>query len=217
VKKLARLILALCMLPTIALLSACATRISTAPTLYDFGPLPSSGGAALGGTDADGKSVATARRLPPISVAEVNAPAWLDGSLMFYRLGYTNVQQPHPYAHSRWNSTPAQLLEQRLKRRIVQAGGTALSATDGIANAPLLRIDADEFIQFFDSAGQSSAQVTLRASVFNGRALLGQKLFTQKVGASSADAAGGAKALASASDAAIGEIVGWLADLFSAR
>ncbi len=181
------------------LLSACATR-SYAPALYDFGPLPVMSGSA------SSNAVVDARRLPPIRVADVNAPAWLDGPLMFYRLAYANVQQPHPYATSRWSMTPAQLLGQRLKSRIVQAGGTVLSATDGVANTPLLRVEADEFIQLFGNAEQSNAQVALRASVFNGAALIGQKLFTQHVSAASADAAGGAKAIASASDAAIDDI-----------
>jgi cholesterol transport system auxiliary component len=204
VKKRVRLILVLCVIACTSWLSACATR-PPVPVLYDFGPLDGKASPSVNSKHAP--------RLPPISIAEVNAPAWLDGPLMFYRLGYANVQQPRPYAGSRWSMTPAQLLNQRLKARIAQDGGTVLSATDGAANTPLLRIDTDEFVQIFGSPTHSSAQVSLRASVFNGHILLAQKRFVQQVDAPSADAAGGARALADASDAVIDDILGWLAGL----
>lgn len=180
---------------TSTLLGGCASKMEI-PVLYDFGPLHTS---------------ASALPLPPISIADVNAPAWLDGPLMFYRLAYANELQPRPYAGSRWTMTPAQLLCHRLKARIAQSGGTVLAVTDGAANLPLLRIDVDEFIQSFDSAKSSNAQVTLRASLFNGRGLIAQKTFTQKVLATRADAAGGALALATASDLLITDITNWLA------
>lgn len=177
------------------LLSNCASRVAP-PLLYDFGPLhPSSAAVAV----------------PPVSVADINAPAWLDGSLMFYRLAYANELQPRPYAGSRWTMTPSQLIYQRLKTRIAQSGGTVLSATDGAANLPLLRIEVDDFSQNFDSPAQSTGQVSLRASLFQGRSLVAQRTFTQQLPAPSADAAGGARALATASDAAITDIIAWLA------
>lgn len=177
------------------LLTSCASK-TEAPSLYDFG---------------SPNSAASTLVLPPIVVAEVGAPAWLDGGLMFYRLGYANDLQARPYAGSRWSMTPAQLLGHRLKSRIAQGGGTVLTATDGALNLPLLRIDIDDFIQRFDSPKQSLAQVTLRASLFNGRNLKSQKTFSRQVTANSADAAGGARALATASDALIDEIIAWLA------
>ena len=165
-------------------------------SLYDLGPLPAT-------TDS--------RTTPPaLSIAEVNTPSWLDSPMMYYRLVYTNEQQPRAYAGSRWAMPPGQLLNQRLKARLAQAGGVAVAASDGAANLSLLRIDADEFTQSFDSPTQSKAQLALRASLFDGRKLVAQKTFIQRAPAPSADAAGGAKALAEATDAAISDMMNWL-------
>jgi cholesterol transport system auxiliary component len=193
---LSRIVLLLALLAT-GWLAGCASRV--APALFDFGPLPS--------------PVAGTQPLPPLSLADTEAPAWIDSNAMFYRLGYADVRQPRPYAGSRWAMTPPQLLNQRLKERIAQAGGVALSAAAGVSNVPLLRTDIDEFIQGFSDAAHSNGQLQLRASVLNGRTLLAQKSFARQVPAPSADAAGGAQALAEASDAIITDLITWLASL----
>lgn len=165
-------------------------------SLYDLGPLPA----------------AASNNAAPLalSIAEVNTPSWLDSPMMYYRLIYTNEQQPRAYAGSRWAMPPGQLLSQRLKARLAQAGGVAVAASDGAANLPLLRIDADDFTQSFDSPTQSKGHLALRASLFDGRKLVAQKTFVQQAPALSADAAGGAKALANATDAAIADMMRWL-------
>ena len=183
-----------------SLLSACATR-APAPTLYDFGPL------------TQGIKPPAVVRLPALKLAEVQSPAWMDGPLMFYRLGYANVQQAYPYAGSRWSMSPAQLLGQRLKTRIALEGGTVLAPGDGAQQLPTLRLDADEFVQIFASPTASVGQLTVRASVFQGKQLIGQRQFEQQANAPSPDAAGGARALALATDAAISDILGWIASL----
>ncbi len=179
------------------LLPACSSIGRSAPTtLYDLGPL---------------RTQQTALpALPPISVAGVQAPVWLDGSMMFYRLHYANSQQPRPYSQARWTMTPAQLLTQQLKARIAQVGGVALSASDGAVDVPVLRIEADDFTQHFESPQQSTGQVALRASVYRGRSLVAQRSFIRQAPAPSADAAGGVSALAAASDAAIADIILWM-------
>jgi cholesterol transport system auxiliary component len=108
---------------------------------------------------------------------------------------------------------PTQLFAQRLKSRIAQAGGAALPASDGAANVPVLRIEADDFMQIFDAPGQSNAHVGLRAALFNGRTLVAQKAFAKQAPAPSPDAAGGARALAAASDAIITDMMTWLASV----
>lgn len=183
-----------------ALVTGCATR-QESMTLYDLGPL-------RGAQNSPPSPV-----LPPLSVAEINAPAWLDNQMMFYRLAYVNDQQPRPYATSRWNTPPTQLFVQRLKSRIGQAGGVVLSASDGASNVPVLHIEADDFTQVFDNPGQSNAHVRMRASVLNGRALLAQRTFTRQAPAPTADASGGARALADASEAIIADMMTWLAGL----
>ncbi|MBC7490321.1 MAG: membrane integrity-associated transporter subunit PqiC [Glaciimonas sp.] len=103
--------------------------------------------------------------IPPISLADVTAPAWLDHTMMIYRLTYANDLQPRPYVNMRWIMPPRQLFSQRLKARISQAGGNIVALSDGAANFPVLPIDIDNFSQNFDSF----AQVAIRASLFTGR------------------------------------------------
>lgn len=181
-------------------LSGCAIGNAESATLYDLGPLYTRQAVAL-------------PALPPISIAETRVPAWLDSSMMYFRLNYANSQQPRPYAQARWSMPPAQMLTQHLKARIAQAGGVALTAPDGSMGVPLLRIEADDFTQNFDAPGQSTGQVALRASVFRDRTLIAQKSFIRQAPAPSADAAGGANALAAASDATIADIIVWLGSL----
>lgn len=183
------------------LLAGCALRPDRnlrSSNLYDLGPLP--------------QAKVT---LPAVhvSIAEISAPAWLDSTAMFYRLDYANSQQPHPYAQSRWLSAPAQMFGQRLKARIAAAGGIAANASDAASNLSMLRIDANDFIHAFDAPEKSHGDVSMRVSVYSGRVLIAQKSFTKSANAPSNNADGGAKALATASDAVIDEIIPWLATL----
>ena len=178
---------------------ACSTQRVQEQALYDFGRL-----------HALPKGTAVVA-LPPISVAEINAPGWLDTTRMVYRLAYTNDQQMRSYANSRWIMPPARLFEQRLKARIAQGGGAVLSQTDGVANLPLIRIDLEDFTQVFGSANASNGQVSVRVSVLRGRSLQAQKIFVSQSAAPSQDAVGGAVALAAASDDVIADMMSWLA------
>ena len=182
------------------LMSGCATR-SAPVNLYDFGPLDA----------VSANSTVTAPAA--LSVAAIQVPAALNNQSMLYRLDYVNDMQPRSYAGSRWSMPPAQLLEQRLKARLAQAGTVVLSGSEGANTLPVLRIEVDEVMQHFSSAQQSRAQLGLRATLFNGRTLLAQKSFQQHAPAASADAAGGARAMANASDALIDELIVWLAGL----
>ena len=184
-----------------ALLAGCASK-GPQPTTYDFGPL----GAPLAATGG-------AAALPAIVVADVSGPASLDSQRMFYRLLYADARQARPYAYNTWAVTPLQLMSQRLKARIAQAGVKVVSTSDAAGGLPLLRLEADEFAQNFDSATQSSASITLRASVFRNHKLVDQRTFTRTARAPSADAAGGASALAEGTDAIAADILAWLAAL----
>jgi cholesterol transport system auxiliary component len=191
-----RAALALLILPAALLLGACASNpAAPAGTLYDFGPPPAQ---------------AAALSLPALSLAEISGPPGLDRPDMMYRLAYANPQQPRPYADSRWSMTPAQLLEQRLKMRIAAAGGVVTAATNNALNLPLLRIELDDFSQDFEAPAVSNVQIRVRATLFSGRLLLAQKSFARQLPAPSADAAGGAQALAAASDLLIDDLLQWL-------
>lgn len=185
----------------ISLLAGCAIN-EPPPTsqAFDLGP-------------ARMEKVAEMPKLPAVSVAHIDAPSWLDSTRMFYRLGYANAQQPRPYSGSRWITPPAQLFEQRLKARLGQGGGMVLSASAGAMRIPVLHIEVDEFIQTFESPAQSAAHVTVRAAVIDNRILIAQQTFVKQVPASTADAPGGVRALADASDAVIADMMRWLAQL----
>lgn len=183
-----------------AVLAGCASK-GPQPTAFDFGPL------------GPPQQAAGAAALPAIVVADVSGPASLDSQRMFYRLMYADARQSRPYAYNTWAATPLQLMSQRLKSRIAQSGVKVVSTTDSAGGLPLLRLEADEFSQNFDSATQSSASITLRASVFRNHKLVDQRTFTRTARAPSADAAGGASALAEGTDAIAADILSWLASL----
>lgn len=200
-----------CAIAAAAVLSACAGA-GPVSTEYDFGPLPQTTSAsALTSLAASAPAPASAPQ--SIIIADISGPAMLDTQRMYYRLLYADAQQPRPYAYNSWSGTPLQLLTQRLKARVAQAGVKVLSPTDAGAGIPILRIEVDDFAQHFDSASHSSGHISLRASVFRGHHLVDQRSFTRSSPANSADAGGGARALAEASDALAEDLLAWMAAL----
>ena len=195
------------------LLGGCASKGATT-SHFDFGPLsPQAATAAAPAAVPAATSAATpaAASIGAIIVADVTGPASLDTERMQYRLLYADARQARPYAYNQWTVTPLQLLTQRMKARIAQAGVKVLSTTDAAASVSLLRMEVDEFTQNFDSATQSQGSISLRASLFRSHHLIDQKTFARSVPAPSADAAGGARALADASDALAADVLAWLA------
>ena len=180
------------------LLGACASKGPT-PAHFDFGPLP--------------QQAAATATVGPLIVADVSGPASLDTERMQYRLLYADARQSRPYAYNQWTATPLQLMTQRLKARIAQSGVKVLSTTDAATGATLLRTELDDFAQNFDTATASHGTISLRASVFRAHKLVDQKTFSRSVPAPSADAAGGARALADAADALSADVLAWLATL----
>ena len=77
-----------------------------------------------------------------------------------------------------------------------------------------LRAELDEFAHVFASPQASEGVVRLRVTVTAPRAraqrLLGQRTFTVRQPAPTADAAGGVAALRAASDEAVRQIVAWV-------
>ena len=185
-----------------ALLAGCASGGKGAANnaLYDFGPA------------ANPIAVpAAAQVVPAVVVTDVTGNAAFDTERMFYRLNYADALQARPYANSRWSATPLQLLTQRFKSRLAQTGIKVLSATDAAAGIPLLRIDVDDFTHTFDSTTASYGQLVLRASLLQGHTLVDQRTFSRKISATTADAGGGARALAQATDAVSADMAAWIA------
>ncbi|MFZ6820540.1 ABC-type transport auxiliary lipoprotein family protein [Undibacterium sp. Ji22W] len=182
----------------IALLSACAT--TSVQQQYDFGSEM---------TNSSGVSTENLSAFK-IQLAEIQAPVSLESSAMLYRLQYENGQELKPYAQSRWNMPPAQLLKQRIKSQINRLGGAVLASSDGVKALPLLRLELEEFSQQFSTPNQSQVQLRWRASLIKNNQLLGQKEFTAQAATETPDARGGAKAMPQASDRAIMELISWM-------
>jgi cholesterol transport system auxiliary component len=179
-------------------------------TLYDFGP----------GLAVEAPAGAPAALAPPLFLARVEASGALDGSAVLYRLGYSDAHQLRPYANARWSAPPPQLIRQRLREKLASeravldfSDSSGLARTAG-AMPRILRIELEEFSHYFEAPTQSGGLLRLRATLMDntlaGERLLAQRSVEVRRPAPSADAAGGVRALAAATDAAAEEIRQWL-------
>jgi len=184
---------ALAALAAAALVAACAGNPASINDIrYDLGPPPS--------TTVSGS-------LPPLKVLEVNAPPQLDNDGILYRLS-ADAQRTSRYAHSRWTMSPARLLTMRLRTSLGEHA-TVLSGGDAV-QAPMLKIELDQFEQVFDSATESSGVLMARATLIRSGKVIAQRVFVARAPAVSPDAAGGVRALAAASDDFVGQLGAWL-------
>ncbi|AIO42691.1 membrane integrity-associated transporter subunit PqiC [Burkholderia sp. AU19243] len=151
--------------------------------------------------------VATAGTGPALKVLDVGSPDALNTDKFVYRLAYADAQRMAVYRDSRWTAPPAQLLTQRL-RGALSARGAVLEGSDGV-RAPTLKVDLNEFEQVFDGQSQSHGAVTARATLMQDGKVLGQRTFVARAPSSTPDAAGGARALAAASDELVSQIAAW--------
>lgn len=178
-------------------------------TLYDFGP----------GVAAEASAGAPAA-LAPLVLTRVEASGALDGSAVLYRLGYADAHQLRPYANARWSAPPPQLIRQRLREKLGSEravldfnDSSGLARTAG-AMPRILRIELEEFSHYFEAPGQSAGLLRLRVTLMDntlaGERLLAQRSVEVRRPAPTADAPGGVRALAAATDAAAEEIRQWL-------
>lgn len=204
-------------LPVVALALAACSALPTPPVQsarYDLGLTDTTVPLAT----AAAPSVAP----PPLVLAEVQTPAGADNSTaMLYRLNYADNQELRSYQRARWSLPPAQMLEQRLRTRLALER-PVLSEKDNLSANPndtrslgLLRLEIVEFSQVFDSASSSQAVVRIRASLIaqdrrGGNVLLGQQLFSAQTPAATADAAGGARAMATSVNELAVQLSNWL-------
>jgi cholesterol transport system auxiliary component len=183
-----------------ATVSGCASnKTAGVNTQFDFGP--------LGAPSAP----AAQAPLPAIVVMDATGSPTFENERMVYRLNYNDPLQARTYANSRWSANPLLLVTQRIKSRLAQASIKVLSATDSATDVPVLRLEVDEFSHAFASTTASEGRLVLRASLFDGHALLDQKTFMRATPALTSDAAGGAGALTASTDAAAADIIAWLA------
>ena len=195
-------------------LGACSSlQPQTRATVYDFGP----------GAMPVAAATQYVAPLPALVLGDVDASAALDSTAVLYRLAYSDAQQLRPYAQTRWSMAPAQLVRQRVLEQLGQRRAVLNAAQGVVVGKPAmnLHLELDEFSQLFESADRSSALVRLRATLGLGgqgvERLLAQRSFVVQRAATSADAAGGVRALTQATDALIQEIDQWVQQVESAQ
>lgn len=156
-------------------------------------------------------------------LTDIQAPWQAEGSTtaMHYRLAYAQPHHQHTYSQASWSLPPELLVQERLRQWLSQGQRVVLSAEGGripprVAGQqpPVLLLALEQFEQVFDQPEHSSATIRLRATLVAHQAaaevLLGQRLFTATVPAPRANAAGGAQALAQATDAVGLQLTQWL-------
>lgn len=194
----------------LATLAACSTPAPRA-TVYDLGP---------GATRAEASN--RLAPLPSVLLAEVESPVALENTAVLYRLGYADAQQLRPYAQARWSMAPAQLLRARL-RAVLGQRRSVLTPLDAVAPGTLtLRLELEEFSQWFDTPTSSAGLVRVRATLGRtgspsspGSSIspakpVAQTAFVVQSPSTSADAAGGVRALALSTDALLLQLDAWL-------
>lgn len=214
-----RAISSLATLAVIASLAACSSLPSTPaqPARYDLG-------AAAPASAAQPEPAA----FPVLALADIQARTQSENSTsVLYRLGYADPLALRAYAYARWSQPPAVLVQQRM-REILGQGRTVLSAESGAQPplvqgkpVPVLQLSLEEFSHQFDAPQRSEGVLRLRATLVEqrrgGDALLGQKVLTVRQPAATANAAGGAQALAQAVDQAAAQLQQWLQTLPAGR
>ena len=186
-------------LGAVTLLGACTTpQPPVTKAVYDFGPPVA----------AANTPVATATAA--VALADVEAVPALDNPAVLYRLGYADAWQLRPYALARWSMAPARLLQQRL-RETLSVERAIVGSADG-ATPWLLRVELEEFSQLFSAPNTSAGVVRLRATLLRAGNLVAQRNFSATSVAPSADASGGVRGLATASNDVVQQANAWLAE-----
>lgn len=184
------------------ILSGCALQSSQPQAvLYDLGPPSSMPSEKMLPDD-----------VPRLVVFRVNSPDWLNNTQMHYRLLHVNELQTRFYTLSRWSVQPPKLFRERLKSRIVAAGGEIGGGRAQRADQLRLVVNIEDFSQYFADNSHSEGRIALRVSVLGKDGLVAQKSFLHTVAAASPDAPGGAKALSVAADEVITEILLWIVE-----
>ena len=180
--------------------SGCSLMAPKAPpkTEFDFGP------------ERNAPSDSAALSEAQLVIFDVSAPAWMDGTAMFYRLAYQNAAVPLPYAESEWVMSPAALLTERLRSSaaVHADGGTRLV---GVRTTEVYTLHSEllEFEQIFDAPDRSHGALRLRATL-QGEGVWAQRTFAIDRPAPTPNAAGGVIALAECSEELARLVEGWV-------
>lgn len=201
----------------VLLLAGCSNLPSPPQTVvrYDLGNAPAAAASSLA--------------LPPIALAQMQAPLQIDGSTgLHYRLDYADKQVLYTYGQARWSVPPPQLVQQRLREYLGQGGRVVLSAEPGDVppavqgrQVPVLRLSLEEFSQVFTSPQDNAGWVRVRATLVDpapqGDVLLAQQVFEVRQPSSAANASGGVQALVQGLDVVGQQMRQWLQTVLPAQ
>lgn len=146
-------------------------------------------------------------------IPAVNAPTWLEGTGIVYRLLYEDGARPRVYALSRWVAPPADMLTDRVRDRFADVARAVVTSGYGAREDYVLRLELDNFSQQFEAPDKSRIVLRARATLVSGsqRTLIAQREFAVER-AAEANAPGAVKALSEASSAFIDDLVNWVAE-----
>jgi cholesterol transport system auxiliary component len=148
---------------------------------------------------------------PPVQLApariDVRAPSWLSTGAMQYRFDYRSPAQREAYSETRWVAEPAEMLRLSLEH--------ALRANPVAEGECRLRIELDDFVQVFETARDSHANVVARVALLAPRTEteLARHTFVIHEAAPTPDAPGGVTAHRHAAQRLANEVSTWLAGL----
>lgn len=185
------------------------------PVQYDFGLAPASSSA---------QAPAPTGARAPLVVADIESLGVAEGNTALqYRLAYDTSQQLRSYQQARWSQPPALLVQQAVlavlaqQRPVLSSGAARAAARISTPGVLVLRLELEEFSQVFASPEQSAGVLRLRATLAEqrpqGEVLQGQRVFSTRVAATSADAAGGSAALAAATAQVARELADWVGQI----
>lgn len=148
--------------------------------------------------------------LPPAVVpaqVQLLAPSWLEASAMQYRLEWDQPLRRRAFADSRWVAKPPEMLARALDRSVRSNGAGSSECR--------LRIELDEFIQFFSTEDASQVEIVARASWLpaRGDAALARKDFRFTQRATPPTAEGGVAAYRALAAQFSEELAQWLREL----
>jgi len=181
------------LLLAVATLAGCFSQPRTPePALYDLG---------IAGGEA---AVAAKASAQPADIrVRAIAPSWLDDTAMYYRLVYDDALRTQTYAYARWVAPPAELIEQRLRQRLVESG----VAQNIGSPTTVIQVELEQFVQVFETPAQSIGLVSVNVRLSG--TVNDEASFSEQVPAPTPDAAGGVRALAEATDKLVARIIDW--------
>lgn len=157
-----------------------------------------------------------AQGLPSGLQIRVTGAPWINQTGFLYSLDYRAPGTFDNYAHNQWVDRPPVLVEDLMRRAYAAAqatpSGSASAGGGAAAQVAALSVRLVEFAQHYRSQNESEARVAAVVTVSEvnpGR--VRSAMFQASASAPSADAAGGAEAMAQASDRLIEQIFAWAA------